>query len=116
MRVLRTVLEKKNRAPHYVQILDAVVLCIIFLSAEVELKLIVSQITILTDAAICFQMLQYSLSSQACGWRQTCVSHMVSSMIKILGALTSILLIWLVAVLEDIDRIIHDCVEVEGFL
>ncbi|KAK6919611.1 Cation efflux protein [Dillenia turbinata] len=101
----------------------AVILCVVFISVEVVGGIKANSPAILTDAAhllsdvAAFAISLFSL--WAAGWEATPRQSYGFCRIEILGALVSILLIWLLAgilVYEAIARLINGTEEVNGFL
>ncbi|KAK4423174.1 Metal tolerance protein A2 [Sesamum alatum] len=115
--------DAKERSASMKKLLIAVVLCIIFMSAEVVGGIKANSLAILTDAAhllsdvAAFAISLFSL--WAAGWEANPRQSYGFFRIEILGALVSIQLIWLLAgilVYEAILRLINETGEVKGFL
>ncbi|XP_022892979.1 metal tolerance protein 1-like isoform X1 [Olea europaea var. sylvestris] len=115
--------DAQERSASMRKLLIAVVLCIVFMSAEVAGGIKANSLAILTDAAhllsdvASFAISLFSL--WAAGWEATPRQSYGFFRIEILGALVSIQLIWLltgILVYEAIARLIHDSGEVKGFL
>ncbi|XP_011039394.1 PREDICTED: metal tolerance protein 1-like isoform X1 [Populus euphratica] len=113
----------KERSASMRKLWISVVLCIVFMSAEVAGGIKANSLAILTDAAHLlsdvagFAISLFSL--WAAGWEATPRQSYGFFRIEILGALVSMQLIWLLAgilVYETIIRLIHDTGEVDGFL
>ncbi|CAK7348620.1 unnamed protein product [Dovyalis caffra] len=115
--------DAKERSASMRKLWIAVVLCVVFMSAEVAGGIKANSLAILTDAAhllsdvAAFAVSLFSL--WAASWEATPRQSYGFFRIEILGALVSIQLIWLLAgilVYEAIVRLIHDTGEVDGFL
>jgi solute carrier family 30 (zinc transporter), member 2 len=105
------------------KLLIAVILCVVFMTVEVVGGIKANSLAILTDAAhllsdvAAFAISLFSL--WAAGWEATPHQSYGFFRIEILGALVSILLIWLLAgilVYEAIVRLINESGEVQGSL
>ncbi|KAG6749680.1 metal tolerance protein 1-like [Populus alba x Populus x berolinensis] len=113
----------KERSASMRKLWISVVLCIVFMSAEIAGGIKANSLAILTDAAHLlsdvagFAISLFSL--WAAGWEATPRQSYGFFRIEILGALVSMQLIWLLAgilVYETIIRLIHDTGKVDGFL
>ncbi|XP_049414824.1 metal tolerance protein 1-like [Solanum stenotomum] len=115
--------DAQERSASMKKLCIAVVLCIIFMAAEVVGGTKANSLAILTDAAhllsdvAAFAISLFSL--WASGWEANPRQSYGFFRIELLGALVSIQMIWLLAgilVYEAIARLIHDTGEVQGFL
>ncbi|XP_010259981.1 PREDICTED: metal tolerance protein A1-like [Nelumbo nucifera] len=115
--------DARERSASMKKLFIAVILCVIFMSAEVVGGIKANSLAILTDAAhllsdvAAFAISLFSL--WASGWEANPRQSYGFFRIEILGALVSIQLIWLltgILVYEAIARIIHDTGEVRGSL
>ncbi|XP_031496203.1 metal tolerance protein A1-like [Nymphaea colorata] len=100
----------------------AVILCLLFMTAEVVGGIQANSLAILTDAAhLLSDVAAFGISLFSMwisGWEATPRQSYGFFRVEILGTLVSIQMIWLlvgILVYEAIDRIIHDHGEVKGF-
>ncbi|KAF3340932.1 metal tolerance protein 1-like protein [Carex littledalei] len=110
-----------ERRASMIKLTIAIILCIIFMIGEVICGVIANSLAILTDAAhLLSDVAGYMISLfalWATGWEPTTRHSYGFSRIEILGALVSVLLIWLVTgilIYEAIDRFFHGSGQVKG--
>ncbi|XP_059454701.1 metal tolerance protein 1-like [Corylus avellana] len=114
--------DAKERSALMSKLLMAMILCVISMSVEVVGGIEANSLAILTHAThLLSDLASFAISSFslcAAGWKATPQLSYGFFRVEILGALVSILLIWLLAgimVYQSILRLIHDC-QVDGLL
>lgn len=119
--VLSNTKDLHERRTSMIKLIIAIILSIIFMIVEVIFGIVANSLAIITDAAhLLSDVAGYMISLfalWATGWEPTTRQSYGFSRIEILGALVSVLLIWLVVgivVYERIDRFIHGSGEVKG--